>query len=105
MRGCAVLLEVNASLLVIFVEKWNEELLEQIQMHDTCDGCLREEKEGVVHSFAEGAKYVRLWAVTNMLQGYTWICAAPDLTVVGIDLTTDTKHALIVGNLSSSCVR
>jgi hypothetical protein len=24
---------------------------------------------------------------------------------VGIDLTTDTKHALIVGNLSSSCVR
>jgi len=29
------LLEVNASFLVIFVQLWNEELLEHVQIHDT----------------------------------------------------------------------
>jgi hypothetical protein len=35
MRGCTVLLEVNASFLVIFVQLWNEELPEHVQIHDT----------------------------------------------------------------------
>ena len=28
-------MEVNASFLVIFVQLWNEELLEHVQIHDT----------------------------------------------------------------------
>ena len=38
MRGCTVLLEVNASFLVIFIQLWNEELLEHVQIHDTGNG-------------------------------------------------------------------
>ncbi|PNF39616.1 hypothetical protein B7P43_G05680 [Cryptotermes secundus] len=73
MRECAVLPEVNASFLVIF----NEELSEHVQIYDTGNGHLHEE-EGAIHSFfAEGAKHVRLWAITNMFQGDTWIFAAP----------------------------
>ena len=34
MRGCTVLLVVNAS-LVIFVQLWNEELFQHVQIHDT----------------------------------------------------------------------
>jgi hypothetical protein len=30
MRGCTLLLEVNASVLVIFVDLWNEELLKHV---------------------------------------------------------------------------
>jgi hypothetical protein len=48
--------------------------------------------------FAEGAKHVYLWAVTNMFQRFTWIFAAPDPAVVGIDLITDMKRALITKN-------
>ena len=33
-----------------------------------------------------------------MFQGDTWIFAAPDPAVVGIDSTTDMKHALITEN-------
>jgi hypothetical protein len=52
MKGCAVLLEVNVSFLVM----WNEELLENVQMHDIGNGHLHEE-DGAIHSFfAEGAK-------------------------------------------------
>jgi hypothetical protein len=44
-----------------------------VQIHDTGNGRLHEE-EGVVHSFfAEGAKHVHLWAITNMSQGDTSI--------------------------------
>jgi len=32
------LLEVSASFLVIFVQLWNEELLEHVQIHDTGNG-------------------------------------------------------------------
>jgi hypothetical protein len=50
--------------------------VEHVQIHDTGNGRLHEE-EGAVHSFfAEGAKYVYLWVVTNMLQGDTLIFAA-----------------------------
>jgi hypothetical protein len=42
-----------------------------------------------------GRKVLSLWAVTNMFQGETWIFAAPNLAVVGIDFTTDMKCALI----------
>jgi len=31
------LLEVNASFLVIFVQLWNEELLEHVQIHDSAN--------------------------------------------------------------------
>jgi hypothetical protein len=31
-------------------------------------------------------KHLHLWAVTNMFQGDTWIFAAPDPVVVGIDM-------------------
>jgi len=48
--------------------------------------------------FAEGAKHVHLWAITNMFQGDTWIFAAPDPAVVGIDSTTDMNLALITEN-------
>jgi hypothetical protein len=76
-----VLLEVNVSFLVISIELWNEELLEHVQIHDTGNGRLHEE-EGPINSFcAEGAKYVHLWAVINMLQEDTWIFAAPDPAV------------------------
>jgi hypothetical protein len=52
-----------------------------------------------VHTFfAEGAKHVHLWAVMNMFQEDTWIFAALDHAVVGIDLTTDMKSALITKN-------
>ena len=72
--------------------------MEHVQIHDTGNGRLHEE-EGAVHSFfAEGAKHVHLWAVMNMFQGGTWIFAAPDPAVVGIDLTTDMKRALITEN-------
>ena len=92
------MLEVNAPFLVIFVQLWNEELLEHVQIHDTGNGRLHEE-EGAVHSFfAEGAKHVHLWAITNMFQGGTWIFAAPDPAVVGIDSTTEMKRALITEN-------
>jgi len=37
MRGYTVLLEVNASFLVIFVQLWNEELLEHVQIHDSAN--------------------------------------------------------------------
>ena len=58
--------------------------MEDVQIHDTGNGRLHEE-EGAIHSFfAEGAKHVHLWAITNMFQGGTWIFAAPDPAVVGI---------------------
>jgi hypothetical protein len=73
---------------------WNEGLLKQVQIHDTSNGHNHEE-EGAVHSFfAEGAKHVNLWAVTNMFQGDTWMFAAPNPAAVGIGITTDTKRAL-----------
>jgi len=40
MRWCTVLLEVNASFLVIFVQLWIEELLKHVQIHDTGNGRL-----------------------------------------------------------------
>jgi hypothetical protein len=46
--------------------------------------------------FAEGANHVNLWAVMNMFQEDTWIFAASYPAVVGIDPTTDMKHALII---------
>jgi hypothetical protein len=76
---------------------WNEELLEHVQIHDTSNGHLH--KEGAVHSFfAEGAKQIHLWAVMNMFQQDTWIFTAPDPAVVGNDLTTNMKRALITEN-------
>jgi hypothetical protein len=61
MRGCAILVEVNAFLL---------EMLELVQIHDTGNGRLHE--EGPVHSFfAEGAKHVHLLSVSNMFQADT----------------------------------
>jgi hypothetical protein len=55
--------------------------VEHVQIHDTGNGRLHEE-ERVVHClFAEGAKHVHLWAVTNMFQVGTWIFAAPNPTV------------------------
>jgi hypothetical protein len=91
-----VVLEVDTSFLVILAQLWNVEVLEHVQIHDTGNGRLHEEK-GAVHSFfAEGAKHVQLWAVTNMFQEDTWICAAPDPTVVGIDLTTGMKCTLSI---------
>jgi hypothetical protein len=44
------------------------------------------------------AQHVHLWAVTNIFQEDTWIFATPDPAVVGIDLTTDMKRALITEN-------
>jgi hypothetical protein len=41
---------------------------------------------------------VLFWAVMNMFQGDPWIFAAPDPAVVGIDLSTDMKRALITEN-------
>jgi hypothetical protein len=71
--------------------------LEHAQIHDTGNGCLHEDE--AIHSFfAEGAKHIHLWAATNMFQGNTRIFAAPDPAVVGIDLTTDMKRALITEN-------
>jgi hypothetical protein len=67
------LLEVNAS-FIIFVELWNEELFEHVQLHDASNGHLHEE-QGAVHSFfAESTKHVHLWAVMNMFQRDKWIC-------------------------------
>jgi hypothetical protein len=69
-------------------------VLEHVQIQDTGKGRLHE-KEGAVRSlFAEGAKHVHLWIVTNIFQGDTWIFAAPDVAVVGTDLITDMKRAL-----------
>jgi hypothetical protein len=48
---------------------WNEELFELVQIHDTGNGRLHEEEEEeeALHSFfAECAKHVHVWAVTNM---------------------------------------
>jgi hypothetical protein len=45
--------------------------------------------------FGVGAKHVHLWTVTNMFQRDTRIFAAPNPAVVGIDLTTDMRRALI----------
>jgi hypothetical protein len=56
MRGCAILLEVNAPFLVIFILLWNEELLEHVQRHDTGNGRLHEEEEGAVQSFFDEAQ-------------------------------------------------
>jgi hypothetical protein len=61
-----------------------------------------------VSFFAEGAKRVHLWAVTNMFQEDTWLFAAPDPAVVGIDLTNGMKRALITENYGvkkSLCIR
>jgi hypothetical protein len=49
-------------------------------------------------SLLRAQKYFHLWAVTNMFQGDIWIFTAPDPAVVGIDLTTDIKRALITEN-------
>jgi hypothetical protein len=69
-NGCwgiegGVLLEVNTSFLVIFIEMWSEELMEHVQIHDTSIGRLQEEEEAIHSFFAEGAKHVHIWAVTN----------------------------------------
>jgi hypothetical protein len=75
---------------------WNEELPKHVEIHLTYNGNLHEE-EGAVHSvFAEGAEHVDLWTVTNMFQGETYIFAAPDIAVAGIDLTTDMKLEITV---------
>jgi hypothetical protein len=55
-------------------------------------------EEPYSHFFAEDAKHVHLWSVTNIFQRETWIFAFPDRTVVGIDLTIDMKRALITEN-------
>jgi hypothetical protein len=98
MRVCAVLLEVSASFLVIFVQLWNKELLEHVQIHDTDDCRIHEEEEALHSFFAEGAKQDYIWAVANMCQGDTWVFAAPDPAGIGIDLTADMKRALITDN-------
>jgi hypothetical protein len=72
----------------------NEELLEHVQIHDTGNGRLHEEERSLHFSFAEGAKHVHLWAVTNLFQGDMWIFAAADPTVV----TTEMKRASITEN-------
>jgi hypothetical protein len=77
---------------------WNEELVKHVQIHDTGNGRLHEEAGTVHSSCAMGAKYVHLWAVTNMFQGDKWIFTAPDPAVVGIDLITDMKRALSTEN-------
>jgi hypothetical protein len=57
------------------------------------------EKKGAIHSFfAEDAKHVHLWAVMNIFQRDTYIFAAPHRAVVGIDLATNMKCALITEN-------
>jgi hypothetical protein len=72
-------------------------MLEHVQISDTGNGRLH---EGAVHSsFVEGAKHVHLLAATNISQGGTWIFGAP--VVVGIDLTTNIKRALINEKLCS----
>jgi hypothetical protein len=48
-----------------------------------------------------GAKHILILAVINMFQGDMWIFAASDPTVVGTDLTTDKKRALITDSLPS----
>jgi hypothetical protein len=57
MRECAILLEVNASFLVIFVKLWNEELLQHVQIHDTHNGHLVPQKLHPCISF--------LWGIVN----------------------------------------
>jgi hypothetical protein len=69
--------------------------LEHVQIHDTGNGCLHEEEVALHFFFAESAKRVQHWAVTNMFQGDSWIFAAPDPAVVGIDLTTNIKRDFI----------
>jgi hypothetical protein len=43
-------------------------------------------------------KQVHVWAATNIFQEDSWIFAVPDSTVLGIDITTDMKRALITEN-------
>jgi hypothetical protein len=74
------------------------ELLAHVQIYDTGNSRIHEEEGAVQSFFAEGAKHVHLWAVTNMFQGVTWIFAAPDPAVVGIVLTNDMKAAFITEN-------
>jgi hypothetical protein len=74
---------------------WNEDLLEHVQIHDTDNGL--HEQVAIHFFFAEGAKHVHLWAVTNMFQGDIWI-SAPDPAVVVINLTTKMKCAHITEN-------
>jgi hypothetical protein len=69
--------------------------LEHVLIHDTGNGCLRE-KKGPDSFFADGAKHVHLWAVTNMFQEATWIFAVPDPT--GVGLATVMKRAPITEN-------
>jgi hypothetical protein len=45
---------------------WNEELLEHVQIHNTGKAPLHEEEGAVYSFFADGAKHIHLWAVTNM---------------------------------------
>jgi hypothetical protein len=67
------------------------------QIHDIGNGLLHE--EGTVYSFfVVGTKHVHLWAVTNIFQEDTRIFAASDPVVVGTELTTDIKCALISEN-------
>ncbi|KDR14868.1 hypothetical protein L798_11008 [Zootermopsis nevadensis] len=95
MRRCTVLLEVNASFLVIFVTLRNEELLENVQIHDAGNGLLHE-KEGAVHFiFAEGSKHVNISIVTNMFQEGTWIFTTPSPAVVGVDLTSEMERVFV----------
>jgi hypothetical protein len=77
---------------------WTEELLERARIYDTGNGRLHEEDGAVHFLMAEGTKHVHFWTVTNMFQGDMWIFAAPVPAVVGVDLTTNMRPALITEN-------
>jgi hypothetical protein len=64
----------------------------------TGNGRFHEEERAVHSFFAEGAKHVHLWTVTNIFQKVTWIFAAPDLAVVVTDLTTNMRRVLFTEN-------
>jgi hypothetical protein len=62
--------------MVIFVELWNEQLLERVQIHDTGNGRIHE--EGAVRSFlGEGAKHVQISNSITSAHKETWIKRKP----------------------------
>ena len=58
------MLEVNASFLVIFVQLWNEELLEHVQIHDTGNGCT------VVKLFLKHPVYIYIYIVSPLVEWF-----------------------------------
>jgi hypothetical protein len=100
MRGCPVLLEVNASFLVIFVCDMRD--CRSISKYMMPVMAVSMNKKGPVHSFfAEGAEHVHFSAVTNMFQEETWIFAAPypadlDMKLALITENYGVQNALII---------